>query len=58
MGTMGKLALGIGSWVKFGKATCSIAAGSKSVAKVSTATDIASIANTQLNKVRIGTKFL
>ena len=52
MGTMGTLALGIGSWVKFGKNTMSIAAGGGRDAKLSTSSDMATIASTQLNKVK------
>ena len=51
MGTMGTLALGIGSWLKFGKNTMSIAAGGRDP-KLSTSSDLAGIASTQLNKVK------
>ena len=49
MATMGTLALGIGSWIKFGKQTGSIAG--MAVAKPSPSGGIADIASTQLNKV-------
>ena len=52
MGTMGTLALGIGSWLKFGKNTMSIAAGGSQGQKLSTSSDMATIASTQLNKVK------
>jgi hypothetical protein len=51
MRTMGTLALGIGSWLKFGKNTMSIAAG-RSETRQSTSSDMATLASTQLNKVK------
>ena len=50
MGSAGTLALGISSWLKFGKTTISIAAGSQH-ARLSGGSDMATIASTQLNKV-------
>jgi len=52
MGTMGTLAIGIGSWLKFGKNTMSIAAGGSRDKMLSTSSDLAGIASTQLNKVK------
>ena len=52
MGTMGTLAVGIQSWLKFGKATISFAAGgTQRSAKMSTNSEIANLANTQMSKV-------
>ena len=56
MAGLGKLALGIGSWLKFGKQTMSIAAGERDP-KLSTGSlggdhpVISNFANTQLSKV-------
>ena len=52
MGTMGTLAVGIQSWLKFGKATISFAAGgTQRSVKMSTNSEIANLANTQMSKV-------
>lgn len=52
MGTMGTLAVGIQSWLKFGKATISFAAGgTQRAAKMSTNSEMANLANTQMSKV-------
>ena len=52
MGTMGTLAVGIQSWLKFGKATISFAAGgTQRAAKMSTNSEMANLANTQMTKV-------
>ena len=55
MAGMGRLAMGIGSWLKFGKQTMSIAAGGERDAKLSTGSFgrpvVAGLANTQLSKV-------
>ena len=49
---MGTLAVGIQSWLKFGKATISFAAGgTQRSAKMSTNSEIANLANTQMSKV-------
>ena len=56
MAGLGKLALGIGSWLKFGKQTMSIAAGERDP-KLSTGSFggdhpvISNFANTQISKV-------
>ena len=55
MAGMGRLAMGIGSWLKFGKQTMSIAAGGDRETKLSTGSlgrpVVAGLANTQLSKV-------
>ena len=52
MGTMGTRAVRIQSWLKLGKAKISFAAGgTQRSAKMSTNSEIANLANTQMSKV-------